>query len=87
MERIVRILEKLSILARGMSTRGIVGHLRDLNGIEVSADLVSTVTDGVLDEIAAWQVRPAWSRSIRLIFFALLGPQQGRHPARERRQV
>jgi hypothetical protein len=41
-------------LYRGMSHREIVGHLRDLYGIEVSPDLISAVTDAVLDEIAAW---------------------------------
>ena len=41
-----------------MSTREITGHLRDLYGIEVSPDLISTVTDAVLDENAAWQARP-----------------------------
>ncbi len=44
--------------ARGMSGREIVGHLRELYGIDISPDLVSTVTDAVLDEIAAWQARP-----------------------------
>jgi putative transposase len=44
--------------ARGMSTREIAGHLEELYGIEVSPDLISTVTDAVLDETAAWQVRP-----------------------------
>ncbi len=44
--------------ARGMSTREIAGHLRDLYGVEVSADLISAVTDAVLDEVAAWQGRP-----------------------------
>ena len=48
----------VSMYARGMSTREIAGHLRDLYGIEVSADLVSAVTDAVLDEVAAWQGRP-----------------------------
>jgi putative transposase len=48
----------VSMYARGMSTREISGHLRDLYGIEVSADLISTVTDAVLDEVAAWQTRP-----------------------------
>ena len=48
----------ISMYARGMSTREIAGHLRDLYGIAVSADLISTVTDAVLDEIAAWQARP-----------------------------
>jgi putative transposase len=48
----------VSMYARGMSTREIVGHLRDLYGVEVSPDLISAVTDAVLDEIAAWQSRP-----------------------------
>ncbi len=48
----------VSMYARGMSAREIVGHLRDLYGVEVSPDLVSAVTDAVLDEIAAWQARP-----------------------------
>src|ERR687893_852718 len=48
----------VSMYARGMSAREIVGHLRDLYGMEVSPDLVSAVTDAVLDEIAAWQCRP-----------------------------
>ncbi len=48
----------VSMYARGMSTREIVGHLRELHGIEVSPDLVSAVTDAVLEEVAAWQSRP-----------------------------
>jgi putative transposase len=48
----------VSMYARGMSAREIVGHLRELYGIEVSPDLVSTVTDAVLEEVAAWQARP-----------------------------
>ena len=48
----------VSMYARGMSTREITGHLRDLYGIDVSPDLISTVTDAVLDEVAAWQQRP-----------------------------
>jgi putative transposase len=43
---------------RGMSTREIVGHLRDLYGIEVLPDLISVVTDAVLEEVSAWQTRP-----------------------------
>jgi putative transposase len=45
----------VSMYARGMSTREITGHLRDLYGIDVSPDLISTVTDAVLDEVATWQ--------------------------------
>src|SRR4028119_1981112 len=48
----------VSMYARGMSTREIQGHLRELCGIEVSPDLVSAVTDAVLDEVAEWQNRP-----------------------------
>src|SRR5205814_7416360 len=48
----------ISMYARGMSTREIVGHLHDLYGIEVSPDLISAVTDAVLEEVAAWQARP-----------------------------
>jgi putative transposase len=48
----------ISMYARGMSTREIVGHLHDLYGIDVSPDLISTVTDAVLDEVASWQQRP-----------------------------
>jgi putative transposase len=48
----------VSMYARGMSTREITGHLRDLYGIDVSPDLISAVTDAVLEEIATWQARP-----------------------------
>jgi putative transposase len=48
----------VSMYARGMSTREIAGHLRDLYGIEVSPDLISAVTDAVLEDVAAWQARP-----------------------------
>ena len=37
----------ISMYTRGMSTREIVGHLRDLYGIEVSPDLISAVPDEV----------------------------------------
>ena len=48
----------VSMYARGMTVREIQGHLVDLYGIEVSPDLVSAVTDAILDEIAEWQNRP-----------------------------
>jgi putative transposase len=48
----------ISMYARGMSNREIVGHLRELYGVDVSPDLISVVTDAVLDEIATWQARP-----------------------------
>jgi putative transposase len=58
----------VSMYARGMSTREIAGHLRELYGIEVSPDLISAVTDAVLEEIAAWQARPL-EASYPLVFF------------------
>jgi transposase-like protein len=48
----------LALYARGMSTRDIQGHLRELYGTDVSPDLISRVTDAVLDEVRAWQARP-----------------------------
>jgi putative transposase len=61
----------VSMYARGMSTREIVGHLRDLYGIDVSPDLISAVTDAVLEEVAAWQARPL-EATYPLIFFDAL---------------
>src|SRR6195952_2031254 len=48
----------VSMYARGMSTREIQGHLREIYGIDISPDLVSAVTDAVLDEVTEWQNRP-----------------------------
>jgi putative transposase len=47
----------ISMYGRGMSVREIQGHIEDLYGVEVSADLVSQITDSVLDEVRAWQAR------------------------------
>ena len=41
-----------------MTVREIRGHLEELYGIDVSPDLISAVTDAVLDEVAEWQNRP-----------------------------
>lgn len=48
----------LSLYARGMSVREIQGHLSELYGIAVSPDLISRVTDAVLEEVRDWQSRP-----------------------------
>jgi putative transposase len=58
----------ISIYARGMSTREIVSHLQEIYGIEVSPDLISTVTDAVLDDVALWQKRPL-DTTYPLVFF------------------
>src|SRR5215470_15699714 len=48
----------IALYARGMTTRDIRAHLREMYDVEVSPDLISRVTDGVLDELAEWQSRP-----------------------------
>ena len=48
----------ISLYARGMSVREIQGHLEELYQISIAPDLISTVTDAVLDEVTAWQQRP-----------------------------
>jgi putative transposase len=47
----------LSMYARGMSVRDIQGHLHEIYGVEVSPDLISKVTDAVIDELRTWQSR------------------------------
>jgi putative transposase len=58
----------VSMYARGMSTREIVGHRRELYGIEVSPDPISAATDAVLEQVATWQARPL-EAVYPLIFF------------------
>lgn len=48
----------ISMYARGMSVREITGHLQEIYGLEVSPDLISTITDEVLAEVEQWQQRP-----------------------------
>jgi putative transposase len=47
----------VSMYARGLSVREIRSHLEEIYGIDVSPDLISAVTDAVLDEVAEWQNR------------------------------
>src|SRR5215216_1937677 len=61
----------VSMYARGMSVREIQGHLRELYGIEVSPDLVSAVTDAVLETVGEWQNRPL-EPMYPLVFFDAL---------------
>jgi putative transposase len=58
----------VSMYARGLSVREIRGHLEEIYGIEVSPDLISAVTDAVLEEVAEWQNRPL-DAMFPLIFF------------------
>jgi putative transposase len=48
----------LSMYSRGMTVREVQGHLDDIYAVEVSPDLISSVTDSVLKEVRAWQTRP-----------------------------
>jgi putative transposase len=48
----------LSLYARGMTTRDIQAQLEEMYGVEVSAGLISEVTDAVVEEVKAWQSRP-----------------------------
>lgn len=61
----------LSLYARGMTVREIQGHLAELYGVEVSPDLISTVTDAVLEEVKEWQNRPLEALYPVVIFDAL----------------
>ena len=47
----------IGLYARGLTTREIAAHVGELYGIEISPDLVSAVTDAVLEEVGTWQSR------------------------------
>jgi putative transposase len=48
----------LALYSRGMSTRDIEAHLAELYGVSVGRDLISRVTDAVMDDVREWQQRP-----------------------------
>lgn len=48
----------ISLYARGMSTRDIHDQLQDIYGIELSAQMVSKITDRIIPDIKEWQSRP-----------------------------
>lgn len=58
----------ISMYARGLSVREIRGHLEELYGVDVSPDLISTITDAVLETVAEWQARPL-DACYPLVFF------------------
>ena len=61
----------IALYARGMTTREIAEHVGELYGAEISPDLVSAVTDGVLEEVAAWQSR-GLDATYAVVFFDAL---------------
>jgi putative transposase len=48
----------LALYARGLSVRDIEAHLAEIYGVQVGRDLISRVTDAVMDDVRAWQQRP-----------------------------
>ena len=48
----------ISLYSRGMTTREIQEHLREIYGTEISPALISTVTEAVMEEVRDWQMRP-----------------------------
>jgi len=61
----------LSLYARGMTVREIQGHLTEIYAVDVSPDLISRVTDAVLDEVRQWQNRPL-DQVYPIVFFDAL---------------
>ena len=61
----------LSMYARGMTVREIQGHLKELYATDISPDLISSVTDAVMDEVKDWQNRPLETLYPVIIFDAL----------------
>jgi putative transposase len=61
----------ISLYARGLPVREIQGHLTELYGLEVSPDLISTITGEVMDEVIEWQNRPL-EPMYPLVFFDAL---------------
>ncbi len=48
----------LALYSRGLSTRDIEAHLAEIYGVKVGRDLISRVTDAVMDDLREWQQRP-----------------------------
>ena len=47
----------IALYARGMTTREIQGHLKELYQVDVSPTLISAVTDAVMEDVRTWQAR------------------------------
>jgi putative transposase len=61
----------LALYARGLTVREIQAFLHEMYAVEVSPDLISTVTDAIIDEVTAWQARPL-ERMYPVVFFDAL---------------
>jgi len=61
----------LSLYARGLTVRELQAHLEECYQVSVSPDLITAVTDEVLQEVAAWQQRPLEAVYVAVVFDAL----------------
>lgn len=48
----------ISLYSRGMTTRDIQAHLNEIYGVDISPELISTVTDAVHEDVREWRTRP-----------------------------
>jgi putative transposase len=48
----------LALYSRGLSTRDIEAHLEEIYGVKVGRELISRVTDAVMDDVREWAKRP-----------------------------
>lgn len=48
----------IAMYAKGMTTRDIEDHLRDIYGVDASASLISRITDKIMPAVVEWQSRP-----------------------------
>ena len=77
----------LALYARGMTVREIQGFLADMYAVEVSPDLIRTVTDGIVAEVTAWQSRPRERLSPVVFFDALRSRFATKRPSGARRSI
>src|SRR5215213_4252074 len=61
----------LALYARGLTVREIQAFLAEMYAVDVSPDLISSVTDAVISEVTAWQARPL-DRVYAVVFFDAL---------------
>lgn len=62
----------ISLYSRGLTTREIQAHLEEIYAVDVSAELISQVTDQVIEEVRAWQSRPLDKLSMVLYLDAIV---------------
>jgi putative transposase len=61
----------LSLYARGLTVRELQAHLEECYRVPVSADVITAVTDAVLEEVQRWQQRPLEPVYVAVAFDAL----------------